>query len=176
MKETRSAAACIGFLLIVVLLTCSITTTVISQTGSFAGNWITTLGTLDMGINGLNVSGSYISGSLTGVVDGKLSRDGKLLTGSWSLDNQGGRFILRLTREGNTFNGRWWKGTSQSGGEWIGIRKNSTASEISAATFSGAWVSNYGYWGLMAQPSAAIFPAQETGEPLRGRLTREPIS
>lgn len=148
MKAKGSASARIGFLLITVLLTCFLPTKVMSQAGSFTGNWITSLGLLDIGINGSNVSGSYISGSLSGDVEGKLSRDGKLLTGTWSLDKQGGRFIIRLTRDGNAFNGRWWKGMSQPGGEWIGIRKNSTASEISAATFKGAWVSNYGNMNL----------------------------
>jgi hypothetical protein len=120
----------------------------LSQSKTFTGNWITSLGILELNVNRSNVTGVYTSGSANGIVKGKLSRNGELLVGTWSLNQQGGRFILRLSGDGNTFAGSWWKGDTRPGGDWIGVRRNATATGVSPQNFRGAWLSNYGGMNL----------------------------
>lgn len=144
MKDRGNAPAGVFYALIICLIASFLPLRLFPQTISFSGNWLSSLGTLEMSVNGSSVSGTYTSGSLTGVVEGKISRDGRLLSGVWTLDNESGRLIFRLNGEGNAFNGRWWKGKTQVGSDWIGIRKNVLATGISAQNFRGQWVSNYG--------------------------------
>ena len=148
MKDKGSAATGVFYVWIICLIASFLPQGLYPQTGSFSGDWLTSLGALEMKVSGSSVSGTYISGSLTGVIEGKISRDGRLLSGAWTLDKESGRFIFRLNGEDNAFNGRWWKGKTQSGSDWIGIRKNALATGISVQNFRGHWVSNYGRMNL----------------------------
>jgi hypothetical protein len=148
MKSKGNIPVTFYCLLIACALSLLLPAELLSQGKTFAGNWITSLGTLKLNVSGSTVTGMYASGSANGIIKAKLSRNGRLLTGTWSLAQQGGRFIFRLSPDGNAFAGKWWKGDTQTGGDWIGVRQNAAAAGVSPKNFKGSWLSNYGRMNL----------------------------
>lgn len=134
----------LSFALFILLTTSSIP--LLSQTKSFSGAWRTSFGKLTMAVNGGSVSGVYQAGANAGKVSGRLSGDGTLLTGRWSLEGKSGRLIFRLVPGKNGFVGDWWEGQQQPKGKWIGVRMGGgqTAGTINVADYQGSFHSNYG--------------------------------
>lgn len=150
--------------------------TLLSQSKSFSGQWISSLGMLTLTVSGSDASGTCSAGGASGTLEGKLARNGRLFTGRWKMDNREGRAVFRLLDDGNAFTGRWWSGTDRPGGDWIGVRANKeqAATAISAQNFSGRWLSNYGAMSLTVSELAVNgeFAGQRNRGTLRAELDR----
>lgn len=67
-----------------------------------------------------SVQGSYISpGGIPMVIEGTLSEDGKVLTGTYS---DSGLFVFTLSEDGNIFNGTFGYGSDSTMRNWNGTR------------------------------------------------------
>ncbi len=95
----------------------------------FAGRWKTAWGIVELGVRNTTVTGSYPHDG--GKIDGLLSDDGKILTGTWSEGptyqppNDAGDIVFTLSDDGRTFAGRYWYGQRKPddpGAEWNGTR------------------------------------------------------
>lgn len=96
----------------------------------FAGKWESTWGTIEFHIENGEMKGTFThkGGRLTG----KLSNDGRTLTGTWSQTpshkppKDAGPFEFALSADGKSFTGKWWYGyrppDGSGGGEWKGNR------------------------------------------------------
>lgn len=118
-----------------------------TQSNSFSGRWISSLGLVDLSVRGSMVTGTYKVGESQGTITGSLSGNRKILTGKWALDNTEGRFTLRLLDRGNAFFGRWWNPRIPTEDNWIGVRTNKELLQIKISTtdFQGPWQTNFGY-------------------------------
>jgi hypothetical protein len=80
--------------------------------GGFAGEWqVGTSDVMILTVDGARVTGKYFPSDT--IMSGILSSDGLTLMGVWtqaptrSLPNDAGQFVLRLARDGGSWNGRW---------------------------------------------------------------------
>lgn len=176
MKGKGSHPVGIFHVILVCLFIVCLSPPLLSQSKSFSGQWISSLGTLTLTVNGSDASGTCSAGGVAGAIEGKLARNGRLFTGKWKMDNREGRAVFRLLDDGNAFTGRWWSGTARPGGDWIGVRANKelAATGISVQNFSGRWLSNYGAMSLTASELAlnGEFAGQRNRGTLRAELDR----
>ncbi|MGH1363167.1 MAG: hypothetical protein ACRBF0_06390 [Calditrichia bacterium] len=114
---------------------------------SFSGKWFSSLGNLELATRGSTVSGNYLRGSSSnGLVRGTLSYGGEILSGRWSVDDAGGRYMMRTLKNNAGFYGRWWRPNGSLGGTWIGVKqaKNMLLSSVNPDNLAGVWHTNYG--------------------------------
>lgn len=91
----------------------------LSQNPSFSGRWETDFKGMTLIQKGNRVTGSYDWRG--GQVEGTLERD--VLKGTWSQSNGSGRFVFRISEDGQRFSGSWGNGSDDSrGGTWNGRR------------------------------------------------------
>ncbi len=137
----------------------------------FSGEWRTSLGKLSIVIDNRQAGGHYRGGGEEGQLNGRLLWQGRLLAGTWQLDDQQGRVFLRLTDSQNAFVGHWLQPDGQPGGEWIGVRETAAQEQNAAARadFSGEWASNYGRMILNSEPGKVL--GEFTGKHNKGRIT-----
>ena len=117
-----------------------------AQDAAFSGSWRTTLGKMDVAVNGSTAEASYLGSGSGGSIEGKISQRGRLLVGNWTIPRRYGRLLLRLSKGGDTFCGEWHDDNLNIGGKWIGVRLNPTftTEPLSTGDFLGTWDSNYG--------------------------------
>ena len=100
---------------------------------SFAGNWVTNFGTMNLTQSGTGVTGSYVNsfGGGNGTVNGTVS--GNTLNGTYTIG--GGSGSIQWTISGNTFDGNWG-GSSQ----WCGARSGNAFPN--GCGFAGSWIAS----------------------------------
>ena len=92
----------------------------------FGGQWKTGWGVVTLSVSGNSVTGSYPWDK--GKITGKISADGRTLTGVWlespsySPPKDGGKLVFNLSADGNSFTGTWGYGDKSTGGGWNGTR------------------------------------------------------
>lgn len=100
---------------------------------SFAGNWVTNFGTMNLTQSGTSVTGSYVNAFTggNGTVNGAVS--GNTLNGTYTIG--GGSGSIQWTINGNTLDGNWG-GSSQ----WCGARSGSAFPN--GCGFAGSWIAS----------------------------------
>ncbi len=119
---------------------------------SFAGNWVTNFGTMNLTQSGTAVTGSYVNafGGSNGTVQGTVS--GNALNGTYTI---GGSGSIQWTINGNTLDGNW-NGTNQ----WCGARVGSAFP--SGCGFAGSWIAK------VAGNSSCAMNLSQTGTAVSG--------
>ncbi len=112
----------------------------------FAGYWKSTFGHIAIEVSGQMASGSYSDGRIKGTIAGRVSGEGKLMTGQWKEGGQSGKFLFKLQTGENSFTGRWSKNARVLSGRWIGVRveKDEPATPMQTEDLSGTWETNFG--------------------------------
>jgi len=131
----------------------------------WAGTWIDSTGTLVLTEDGMNVSGVYIDpqNALYETLEGTISEDGKILSGSWS---QIGSFSFVLSDDGTYFNGTFGYGKNTTIGEgnegWNGTL--TTKGDIDNP-WSGTWISEIGGITTLKQDGKVVNGTYEKLDP-----------
>ncbi|QOV87843.1 MORN repeat-containing protein [Humisphaera borealis] len=108
---------------------------------TFTGAWRTTFGDMTLTQTGADVTGSYVSAGLTGVVTGKV--EGRTLTFTYKEAVAEGEGVFDLSPDGATFTGKWRVKGTQPWGQWEGQRVD-PAVAAAGATFAGVWNTSFG--------------------------------
>ena len=96
------------------------------SSSAFQGTWKTNWGEMEINVYGTTVTGSYPHDN--GRINGTLFNNGQNIEGSWSEapnyapPDDGGRLVLELSKDGNSFSGKWYYGKDAAGGNWTGTR------------------------------------------------------
>lgn len=97
------------------------------QIGSFDGRWDSDWGALSAEVKGSAVKGTFSKAN--GRIEGTLSEDGTVLTGRWSkaptykTGADGGAFVFKLSRDGKLIQGTYWNKDQAAG---LGTRWQAT--------------------------------------------------
>jgi len=127
------------------LFLCFINSGVISQENTFNGDWYTNFGLMSIKVEGNYTEGKF--GTDGGKFTGIASDDGRELHGNWFVAPSvgpgftAGKFIMKLSDDGNSFTGRTWHGRDEDDANLIGRRIVETADN-----FSGMWKTD---WGIL---------------------------
>jgi hypothetical protein len=147
---------------------CSAAETEENMTGveiGWAGTWIDNTGTLVLTEDGLNVTGVYTEPqtAVSETIEGTISEDGKVLSGSWSLT---GPFTYAISDDGTYFNGTFGYGEINTVDEvnntWNGTL---TSEAVAENPWSGSWNSAIGAVTTLIQDGKAVNGTYEKIDP-----------
>ncbi|WP_094229188.1 hypothetical protein [Methanolobus psychrotolerans] len=135
-----------------------------STSSSFIGEWTSNWGDMTFKQSGNKIIGEYThdKGKLEGVVNGDVFIGTWSESPSYAAPNDAGDVELKLSKDGNSFEGNWRYGSDNSAwsGGWTGTRVGQSASkeiidtvptpqsgfvsESTSSSFIGEWSSNWG--------------------------------
>src|SRR5581483_2015861 len=104
---------------------------------SFAGQWLTTFGSMQLAQNGEEVEGTYGSGQFRASLAGQVA--GGRLTFTFEEPDSGGKGWFELGRDGQSFAGKYLQEDAEDWADWTGTRLG----------FAGLWATDFGLLRLI---------------------------
>ncbi len=122
-----------------------------AEENSFAGNWRTTFGPMQLKQDEDRVTGSYSMQGARCTIEGRI-KEGRLVF-TYREGDVAGEGWFELADDGNSFEGRWREAGTEEWASWIARRTGADVApdeHVAKKGFGGLWSSTYGRMRLVA--------------------------
>lgn len=159
-------------ILLCALFLCFINSGAGSQENAFNGDWYTNFGLMTIKVQGNYTEGTF--GTDGGTFTGIASDDGKNLHGNWFVAPSvgpgftGGKFIMKLSDDGNSFTGKTWHGKNIDERKLIGWKVVETSDN-----FSGMWKTDWGILIMSVQNNQVAGNYENKDGKIEGTLSQD---